>query len=321
MSGHGRHHEGTTLRPPVGDVRDTNLPGLLPSRPRASQCRPRASQCRPRAAGFACRHRGRLAVTRGRLASWRHGSRYPPQRCGGSLPPWCGQACHPVRCGHGSLRRARCGTQDETRRRPRSGGGRDTRPQRPGCSEAHRSPRTCCLDTRRSKRPGWSLAVRLRRPGGSSRGSRRSRAPTAHGGPGPSWYPSARHRRPAYECYVPPGSWRASGNRPRPRSDLPGEHLHRPRRVRDPGRRRQLPAVPGHSYQRAWRPSKPSGSRYRLPDSSASRIPRPRSSTSSFNTTQTSEEGRSTISGATLFKTCPAASYSPTRSPAQYHRR
>jgi hypothetical protein len=54
---------------------------------------------------------------------------------------------------------------------------------------------------------------------------------------------------------------------------------------------------------------------------SASRIPQPRSPTSSFNTTQTSEEGRSTISGATLFKTCPAASYSPTRSPAQYHRR
>ena len=34
----------------------------------------------------------------------------------------------------------------------------------------------------------------------------------------------------------------------------------------------------------------------------ASRVPQPRLSASSFNTTQTSEEGRSTITGATLFK-------------------
>jgi hypothetical protein len=40
-----------------------------------------------------------------------------------------------------------------------------------------------------------------------------------------------------------------------------------------------------------------------------------------FDYTQTCEEGRSTIVGAALFKGCPAASYSPTRSPAQYHRR
>jgi hypothetical protein len=64
-----------------------------------------------------------------------------------------------------------------------------------------------------------------------------------------------------------------------------------------------------------------SGSRCSHPASWGSRVPQPRSPTSSLNTTQTSEEGRSTISGATLFKVCPAASYSPTRSPAQYHRR
>jgi hypothetical protein len=52
-----------------------------------------------------------------------------------------------------------------------------------------------------------------------------------------------------------------------------------------------------------------------------SRIPQSRLPTSSFNTTQTSEEGRSTVSGSDPLQACPAASYSPTRSPAQYHRR
>ncbi len=281
MSGHGHHHARTAHRPLAADVRDTNLPGSLRSRPRAWPSRPRA-------AGFALRHPGRSAVNRCRLACWRRGSRHPPQCCGGSLPPPYGQACRPLRCGHGSLPRARCGTLDQTRGCLRSGDGRDTRPRRAGYSEADCLPGPGCSGTRRSRKPGcsevrcfrrlgWSLVVRLRRPGESSRGSRHPRVPTEHGDPDPSWYPSARHRRPAYGCYGPPGSWRASGNRPRP-------------------------AVPGHSCQRAWRSSKPSGSRYLLPGSSASRIPRPRSSTSSFNTTQTSEEGRSTTSGATLFK-------------------
>ena len=350
MSGHGRHHAGTAhrrRRPGRADVRDTNLPGSL-------QSRPRAWPSRPRGAGFALRHPGRFAVNRCRLASWRHGSRYPPQRCGGSLPRPYGQACRRVRCGHGRLRRARCGTQDETRRRLRSGDGRDTRLWRTGYSEAHcsrepgrsgtrrvRKPgwsgpgcsqgpgcrgtrcsrKPGCSEVRCSPGPGWSPVVRLRRPGESSRGSRHPCVPTEHGDPGPSWRPRARHRRPEYGCYVRPGSWRASGIRPRTHSGLSGGYRRRPCHGDGPGWRRQLPAVPGHSCQRAWRPSKPSGSRYLIPGSSASRIPRPRSSTSSFNTTQTSEEGRSTLSGATLFKTCPAASYSPTRSPAQYHRR
>ena len=152
-------------------------------------------------------------------------------------------------------------------------------------------------------RSGCSPAVRLRGPGVSSRGSRRPCALTVHGGPGPSGYPSARHQRPAHGCCAPPGPSQAYGDRPQPRSGLSGGHRHRPRRADGPGpRRRQMPAVPGHSCQRAWRPSKPLGSRCLIPGSSASRIPRPRSSTSSFNTTQTSEEGRSTTSGATLFK-------------------
>ena len=45
-----------------------------------------------------------------------------------------------------------------------------------------------------------------------------------------------------------------------------------------------------------------SGSRCSRPGPWASRVPQPRSPTSSLNTTQTSEEGRSTMSGATLFK-------------------
>jgi hypothetical protein len=44
------------------------------------------------------------------------------------------------------------------------------------------------------------------------------------------------------------------------------------------------------------------GFRHSPPGPWASRIPQPRLPTSSFNTTQTSEEGRSTILGATLFK-------------------
>ena len=282
MSGRGRHHEGTALRPQAAAARDTNLPGSPQSRPRAShKNRPRASRSCPRAAGFALRPPRQSAVTQCRLASWRHGSRYPPQCHGGSLLPLCGQACRSLRCGHASLRRAHYEKQDGTRRHPRSGSGRGTRSQQPGCSPA----------------------VRLRRPGGSSHGSRRPCALTVHGGPGPSWYPSARHQRPAHGCCAPPGSSQAYGVRPQPRSGLSGGHRHRPRRADGPGRRhRQMPTVPGHSCQRAWRPSKPLGSRYLIPGSSASRIPRPRSSTSSFNTTQTSEEGRSTTSGATLFK-------------------
>jgi len=233
MSGPGHHHEGTAPRP-LG-AGGTNLPGSLPSRARASQSRPRA-------AGFAVRRLGRPAVTRRRLASWRCGSRYPTQWCGGSLPPSYGQACRPpsygqacrppsygqacrppsygqacrlVTCGHGSLRRTHCGTQDETRRRPRSAGDRDARSQEPGCSprrrkpgwsEAHCSQGTCCCDTRRSRKPGWSRAVRHRRPGVPSRGSRHPRAPTDHGGSGPRSYSSACHQRPANGRCAPPGS-------------------------------------------------------------------------------------------------------------------
>ncbi len=292
MSGHDRHHEGTALRPQAVDARDANLPGSPQNRPQAShKNRPQASRSCPRVAGFALRPPGESAVPQCRLASWRHGSRYPPQCCDGSLLLPHGQACRPLRCGHGSLRRAHHAKQDGTRRHLRSGSGRGTRSQPPGCSPAVRL-----------RRPGVS-SVRLRRPGVSSHGSRRPCALTAPGGPGLSWYPSARHQRPTHGCCVPPGSSQAHGDRLQPRSGLSGGHRHRPRRADGPGRRRrQMPAVPGHSCQRAWRPSKPLGSRYLIPGSSASRIPRPRSSTSSFNTTQTSEEGRSTTSGATLFK-------------------
>ena len=316
MNGHGRHHGGTTVR--------------------------------PRAAGFALRHLGRSAVTRCRLASWRRGSRYPSQRYDGSLPPLSGQACRPVRSGHGSLRLAHCDRTHcerlaETRRRLRSGRDRDTHRSprcgcsgaccstRPGCSDTRHS-RSCgcsevrcsrgpaCPDTHRSREcgcsprregcsghrcsrtPGWSSVSRRRRPCVSYRGCRHPRAPPDHGGPGPSWYPSPSRQRPMYGCHVRPVSWPAGGDRPRPRFGLPGGQLRQPRCADGPGPRRPTPAVPGHSCQRAWRPSKPSGSRYLLPGSSASRIPRPRSSTSSLNTTQTSEEGRSTTSGATLFK-------------------
>ena len=226
--------------------------------------------------------------------------------------------------------------RDGTRRRLRPENGRDTRGSRGcGCSGAHRSRRSGCSDARcpqgtgcsgirrlrrsdcsgirrlrrsgwsgarRCQRTGWFPAVRLLRPGVSSRESRHSRAPTDHGGPGPWWSPSAHHRRPAYGYCARPVSWPAGGDRPPRRSDLPGGHLRQPRCADGPGQRRPMPVVPGRSCQRPWRLPMPSGCRYRLPGSSASRIPRPRSSTSSFNTTQTSEEGRSTTSGATLFK-------------------
>ena len=169
-NGHGRHHAETTVR--------------------------------LRAAGFALRHLGQSAVTRRRLASWRRGSRYPSQRYDGSLPPLSGQACRPVRSGHGSLRRAHCDRAHcerlaETRRRLRSGRDRDAHrsprlgcswarccSRRPGCSGTRHS-RACgcslrpegCSGYRCSRTPGWSPAIRRRRPCVSYRGCRHPHAP------------------------------------------------------------------------------------------------------------------------------------------------
>ena len=165
--------------------------------------------------------------------------------------------------------------------------------------------------------PAWAMPLGYRRPAdrglhGEYRDRRRGRhRHNLHDGP-------ARRPRAGPEgC-----QYGGSGERPRdgpgrclnagpgwsPRVHLGGHHGTRSGR--------------GHR-RRPWSSSRAASadSRRSHPGLSASPVPQPRSPTSSLNTTQTSEEGRSTISGATLFKTCPAASYSPTRSPAQYHRR
>jgi hypothetical protein len=120
---------------------------------------------------------------------------------------------------------------------------------------------------------------------------RRGGAPTLASRPWPARQPHGGH--PGRRC-------RPGGPGPLPH-DRPG-----PRRV--PCFRRAL-----RRRRWSWRcanPSRPwslsratsSGSRRSRPGPWAFRLPQPRSPTSSLNTTQTSEEGRSTISGATLFK-------------------
>ena len=70
-----------------------------------------------------------------------------------------------------------------------------------------------------------------------------------------------------------------------------------------PGERRGMRSCPGRRYRLcSLSRATSSGSRRSRPGPWAFRVPQPRSPTSSLNTTQTSEEGRSTISGATLFK-------------------
>ncbi len=70
-----------------------------------------------------------------------------------------------------------------------------------------------------------------------------------------------------------------------------------------PGRCHPRSSCPGRSRPiRSWRPATSSGPRRSPFHSQAPRIPQPRLPTSSLNPTQTSEEGRSTVLGATLFK-------------------
>ena len=96
-----------------------------------------------------------------------------------------------------------------------------------------------------------------------------------------------RRRRPGRPGVRPCGR---PGSRPATRS----------RRARRSHPRSWTHATPGCPWFLSRATS--SGSRCSRPGSWASRVPQPRSPTSSLNTTQTSEEGRSTISGATLFK-------------------
>jgi len=94
------------------------------------------------------------------------------------------------------------------------------------------------------------------------------------------------------------------------------------RRYGDPGRFGRFgPGCIRPSLPRSARRAASSGSRRLLHVPWVSPVPQPRLPASSFHTTQASEEGRSTVSGSDPLQACPAASYSPTRSPAQYHRR
>ncbi len=179
--------------------------------------------------------------------------------------------------------------------------------------------------------PAWAMPLGYRRPAdrglhGEYRDRRRGRhRHNLHDGP--AHRPCAGPEQ--LRCAGPGGHRRAGpercqyggpGERPR---DGPGRCLNAgpgwSLRVHLGGHH-ETRSGPGHR-RRPWSSSRAASAdsrRSRL-GPSASPVLQPRSPTSSLNTTQTSEEGRSTISGATLFKTCPAASYSPTRSPAQYH--
>ena len=323
MSGPGRHHEGTAPRP-LGAARRYESP-RLPSEPGAGLAEPSAGRGLRRASPGAVR---RDPASAGLLAPRKSlpdsvVRRKPPSAVRPGLPPG---DVRPREPSPGALRDAgRNPPSSEVRGRPRyslAGARLSPRSRKPGWSEAHCSqgrPAAAILAARGSPAgPARSVTGgRACRPAGPvTRARRRTTAALV-----PRGTPSARHQRPANGCCAPPGSWQASGDRPQPRPGLPGGHPQpaAPRRRSWPAP--PAPAVPGHSCQRAWRPSKPSGSRYLLPGSSASRIPRPRSSTSSYQHYPDKRRGPLDHIGSDPLQTCPAASYSPTRSPAQYHRR
>ena len=155
-------------------------------------------------------------------------------------------------------------------------------------------------------RPAGAMPLGCRRP--PDRGLRGGYRDRRRGGhrhnlhDGPARPPRAGPEQ--LRCAGPEGRrYGGSGERPR---DGPGRCLNAgpgwPPRVHL-GEHHGTRSGRGHRRRR-WPSSRAASADLRRspPGPSASPVPQPRSPTSSLNTTQTSEEGRSTTSGATLFK-------------------
>jgi hypothetical protein len=301
------------------------LPCRAAGPPASAAGPPRSGTCPlPSAAGPLASAAGPLASAAGPLAS----AAGPLASAAG--PPWSGACLPPSAAGRPAT--AAC--------LPRSAAGRlASAAYLPGSALRQPTIAPCCVACpHRVRRPvrGPDSAMRCVSPGALRRrltsaclaaARRRPRSGTSRASPEPSGASlcaAGLRRRPPRgpsRCPVP--------HREEPTSPGPGQPpTHRTtagwsqRSSSSCGHRRQS----GRSSGCARRP----GRRWPF-HLAAPRVFQPRRPTSSIchNTlpnsiisrAQTSEEGRSTSSGATLFKACPAATYSPTRSPAQYHRR